>query len=70
NKVKEHAVRDALCSRVGGIPEVLTPSSSIDLLTRNEVIEVKHYRSWKNGFGQVISYGEHYPSRRNDFTFS
>lgn len=64
NKIKEHVVRDALCSRIGGIPEVLTPSGSIDVLTRNEVIEVKHYRSSKGGFGQVISYGEHYPSRR------
>ncbi|CAM9207616.1 unnamed protein product, partial [Laminaria digitata] len=63
NKVKEHAIRDALKSRIGGMPEVLTPSGSIDLLTINEVIEVKHYRKWKEGIGQVMAYGSHYPSR-------
>lgn len=63
NKIKEKVVRDALKSRVGGMPEVLSPSGSIDLLTRSEVIEVKHYRGWKEGIGQVVAYGSHYPSR-------
>ncbi|CAN0398671.1 unnamed protein product, partial [Pylaiella littoralis] len=43
--------------------EVLCPASSIDLLTRNEVIEVKHYREWKTAIGQIMSYWYHYPSR-------
>ncbi|CAN0432261.1 unnamed protein product, partial [Pylaiella littoralis] len=60
----EHSVRDALCTRLGGLPEVLTPSGSIDVLTKTEVIEVKHYRSWKGGLGQVISYGVHFPFRK------
>lgn len=56
NKIKEKVVRDALESRIGGMPEVLCPAGSIDLLTINEVIEVKHYREWKNAIGQVMSY--------------
>lgn len=40
----------------------MTPSGCIDCLTKYEVIEVKHYRNWKSGIGQVISYASHYPS--------
>ncbi|CAN0345307.1 unnamed protein product, partial [Pylaiella littoralis] len=56
-------VRDALKIRIGGMQEVLTPSGSIDLLTINEVVEVMNFRNWKEGIGQVIAYGSHYPSR-------
>lgn len=64
NKVREHSVRDALSLRLGGTIEVLTPSGCIDCLTENEVIEVKQYRNWKSGIGQVLSYGSHYPSHK------
>ena len=64
NKVKEHSVRDALSSRLGGMIEVLTPTGCIDCLTKNEVIEVKYYRNWKSGIGQVMSYGTNYPSHK------
>ncbi|CAM9368436.1 unnamed protein product, partial [Ectocarpus sp. 12 AP-2014] len=26
-----------------------------------EVIEIKHYRNWKSGIGQVKAYGEYHP---------
>lgn len=64
NKVKEHSVRDALSSRLGGTIEVLTPSGCIDCLTADEIIEVKYYRNWKSGIGQVMSYGTNYPSHK------
>lgn len=38
-----------------------TPAGSIDVFTKNEVIEVKYYKNWKNGIGQVMAYGEYYP---------
>lgn len=42
--------------------EVPTPSGSIDVLSKTELIEVKFYRSWKTAVGQVIAYGHYYPS--------
>ncbi|CAM9444640.1 unnamed protein product, partial [Ectocarpus fasciculatus] len=62
--VKEHVVRDALARRLRGQPEWQTPSGSIDVFTKDEVIEVKHFKGWKSGIGQVISYGSHYPSHK------
>lgn len=56
-KVMEKDVRDALAKRLGGETERGTPAGSIDVFTKHEAIEVKHYKLWKNGVGQVISYG-------------
>lgn len=66
NTVKEREVRDALCRNLGAktMTEVLTPSGSVDVLSENEVIEVKHYRLWKFGIGQAIAYGYYYPSHK------
>lgn len=63
---KEREVRDALCPNLGAktMTEVLTPSGSVDVLSENEVIEVKHYRLWKFGIGQAIAYGYYYPSHK------
>lgn len=60
--VKERVVRDALSRRIAGATEVGTPSGLIDILAKNEAIEVKYWKNWKSGIGQVISYGSHYPS--------
>lgn len=62
SRVKEHVVRDTLSRRLGATVEVLSPAGSIDIMSENEIIEVKHCRLWKSGVGQVISYGIHYPS--------
>lgn len=65
-RVKEYVVRDALSRRIGAkaMIEVLTPAGSVDVLSENEVIEVEHDSSWKNGVGQVMAYGHHYPSHK------
>ncbi|CAM9194336.1 unnamed protein product, partial [Ectocarpus sp. 8 AP-2014] len=60
-RVRECVVRDALASLVGGTTEVETPSGYIDVLSETEVIEVKYYRQWKDGIGQVLAYQSHYP---------
>lgn len=62
NKVKEKDIRDALAKHLRGEIEWLTPSGSIDVFTPTEVIEVKHFKHWKSGIGQVLSYGTHHPS--------
>ena len=61
NRVKESAIRDDLLSVVGGEKEVETPSGFIDVLSASEVIEVKYYKQWKAGFGQVLAYQTYYP---------
>ena len=60
-RVKECSVRDALAYLVGGEPEVETPAGFIDVLSDTDVIEVKYYRQWKHGLGQVLAYHSFYP---------
>ena len=54
-------MRDALASLVGGESEVETPAGFIDVLSETEVIEVKYYKQWKHGLGQVLAYQSYYP---------
>lgn len=61
SRVKECSVRDALASLVGGESEVETPAGFIDVLSDTEVIEVKYYKQWKHGLGQVLAYQSYYP---------
>lgn len=46
---------------VGGDTEVETPVGFIDVLSDTEVIEVKYYKKWKHGLGQVLAYQSFYP---------
>ncbi|CAM9241890.1 unnamed protein product, partial [Ectocarpus sp. 4 AP-2014] len=61
NKVDEKDVRDALARHTQGEIEWRTPAGSIDVFTKDEVIEIKYYKNWKSGIGQVKAYGEYYP---------
>lgn len=63
SKIRESSVRDKLAEFHHGSIEVWTPSGVIDVLTEEEVIEVKYYRNWQRGMGQVLAYGSHYPER-------
>lgn len=64
NKVNEKQGRDALALRARGELKWATPAGSIDVFTKDEVIEIKHYKNWKNGVGQVKAYGEDHPSHK------
>lgn len=44
--------------------EVVTLAGNIDLLTEQELIEVKSIKSWKCAVGQVLIYGQSYPTHR------
>ena len=58
----EKVVRDRLAATISGSKtEVVTDSGRIDILTPNEVIEVKQVRRYKHAIGQIISYGYYYP---------
>lgn len=54
--MRECSVRDALASLVGGETELRTPSDLIDVLSEQEVIEVKYCHAWKSGLVQVLAY--------------
>ena len=57
----EREVRDRLQLKLGGLIEVSTPAGRIDLLTDNEIIEVKHVNDWKSAMGQILAYSGFYP---------
>lgn len=60
-------MRDKLASKLTGAQiEVSLPRrvGRIDILTPNEVIEVKEVKDWKHAVGQVIVYGNHFPGRK------
>jgi len=60
-RVSESLVRNDLAVVVGGEIEVETPAGFIDVLSDIEVIEVKYYKKWKHGLGQVLAYQSFLP---------
>lgn len=60
----EAEITDSLQKRLGGLTEVSIPSGRIDLLTENEIIEVKRINDWKTTLGQILVYSGFYPEHR------
>ena len=61
---KEKEIQKRLHKDLGGEIEVKTEFGYIDLLTKTEIIEIKVYRNWKSGVGQLIVYSEEFPVHR------
>jgi hypothetical protein len=61
---KESDYSDLLAKQLDGKREVKTLAGNIDILTNSEVIEVKNIKAWKHALGQVIVYGNYYPSHK------
>lgn len=59
----ERFVRDWLQAKIGGQPEAPSPDGPIDLLTDEEVVEVKAAHNWKDGIGHVLVKAKNYPDR-------
>lgn len=59
--IKEKAIQARLLAELGGEVEVETPVGFVDILTADQVIEIKHAKCWKHAVGQVLMYGRHYP---------
>jgi hypothetical protein len=57
----ESYYRDKLAKKLKGKTEVVIPSGRIDILTSNEIIEVKRVQNWKGAIGQIMIYSRHYP---------
>jgi len=62
--VTESDYSDALSRKLDGKREVTTLAGRIDVLTQTEVIEVKPVVAWKCALGQVLVYGDYYPSHQ------
>ena len=60
----EKRIQLELQARLGGEIEVITPAGRIDLLTHQELIEVKAVKGWKEAIGQLMVYGHYYPSHQ------
>jgi len=60
-KPNESYYRDKLAKFLNGQTEVIVPTGRIDILTRCQIIEVKHISNWKAALGQIIVYGNYYP---------
>ncbi|MEH2384879.1 MAG: hypothetical protein V7K14_03605 [Nostoc sp.] len=59
---KEKDVVNRLQESLGGTKEFKTPIGRIDLLTTTHVLEVKLFREWRKGLGQLLVYSEYFPS--------
>jgi hypothetical protein len=57
----EKAVQRNLCRLEGGTMEVACDHGVVDLLTDDEVIEVKEAHQWKHALGQVLAYKACFP---------
>lgn len=56
-------LQNKLAKERSGKKEVKTPLGRIDILTNVELIEIKEYKNWKNGIGQLISYSKFHPGK-------
>ena len=64
SKTKESDYSNALAKKIGGKREVRTLAGNLDILTSSQVIEVKGIKAWKHALGQVLIYGDYYPSHQ------
>lgn len=62
NMNREYNIQKDLKKRMKAKSEVETEVGKIDLLTDNEMVEIKDYDNWKAGIGQLISYSFYYPN--------
>jgi len=62
----EEAIQARLKKKLGGLDKKIrvTDVGTIDVLTETLLIEVKFFKEWKEGVGQLILYGLEYPKHQ------
>jgi hypothetical protein len=60
----EKKIQAKLAKKYNADVEIETEVGMIDMLTNTEIIEIKVASKWKHALGQIISYGEFYPSHK------
>jgi hypothetical protein len=69
-KSQEKIIQTKMCQKLNNAAmEVATPAGNIDILTSSHLIEVKEWKRWKEGIGQVLCYGDYYPSHQKHIHF-
>jgi hypothetical protein len=62
NRISEIGIAKTLSKELDGQREVAVPGGYIDILTADELIEVKAVKAWKTGIGQLMVYSAYYPN--------
>jgi|DEB19_MinimDraft_3_1074340.scaffolds.fasta_scaffold00234_8 hypothetical protein len=62
--IREKNIQAYLARKLKGKIEIKTLAGFIDILTQTEIIEVKNIREWKSALGQILVYGDYYPSHQ------
>lgn len=60
----EQGISDRLAEREDGDREVVVSGGRIDVLTKDEIIEVKSYKQKLHAIGQILYYGKSYPNHQ------
>ena len=60
----ERQVQKRLHRELGGTIEEKTPVGYIDLLTDDQIIEIKEIDNWKQAMGQLLCYANFHPSKQ------
>ena len=55
---RHNKIKIRLAKELSGKLEVVCKVGKIDVLTKNEAIEIKHIKDWKQGLGQALCYAE------------
>ena len=61
---REKEIQERLYKELGGVKEYETNNGRVDLLTDNEIIEIKLHDNWKHGIGQLLVYNEDIMNRK------
>jgi hypothetical protein len=61
---REREIQERLCEEIEGKIEVTNVCGRADIITSDQLIEVKEFRNWKCAVGQLVSYALSYPNHR------
>ncbi len=64
NFQQEKNIQEKLKKDLNSEEEIKTPVGYVDLMTKNEIIEIKGASKWKHALGQIMSYGSFYPEHK------
>lgn len=60
---REKKIRDRLCAELDGKPEVFGVYGAIDIVTNDEVIEIKYAPKFTHALGQVLGHFKTFPQK-------
>lgn len=64
NDMAESVIRNAVAQKCNGSTEVQAEHGPIDVVTADEVVEVKRARKYTHALGQVLGHSEAHPEKK------